>query len=120
MMMKMISNPATQQQRQLAAENAALWKSKSHCRHENDSVKEKARQNHIDVIFVPHGQTGNWQPLDHRIFGELKSRARARFNAEHVKDLRPALSKIWSARILLACWESIEEENICAAWEILR
>jgi hypothetical protein len=87
--------------------------------HENDYVMAKAKERHIDITFVPHGQTGNWQPLDHRIFGELKSRARARFSAAHLGQLRPALSKVWSARILIQCWDSIEEENISQAWTIL-
>jgi hypothetical protein len=93
------------------------------CRaHENSDVKIFARDEcQIDLTFVPHGQTGRWQPLDRRIFGDLKSRARARFNAAHVclDRSRPILNKIWSIRVLLECWDSIEEENVRKSWNAL-
>jgi hypothetical protein len=47
--------------------------------HKTDRVKQKARDLDIELIFIPAGQTGTCQPLDHRIFGELKKRAHQEF-----------------------------------------
>jgi hypothetical protein len=81
---------------------------------------EAAKDEDEDVTVVPKGQTGRWQPLDHRIFGELKSRARARFNAAYLEPDEPKVEKIWSICRLLECWDSIEQKNIIAAWNVLR
>jgi hypothetical protein len=92
------------------------------CRaHENREVKEWARNEcQIDLTFIPHGQTGRLQPLDSRVFGELKSRARARFNAAHVGEgNKPIINKAWSVGVLVQCWQSIEQENIIKSWRAL-
>jgi hypothetical protein len=39
----------------------------------------KAKELGIELLFVPAGGTSRFQPLDRRIFGELKSRVRAAF-----------------------------------------
>jgi len=45
------------------------------------SEEVKATEVKMQLSFLPGGQTGTWQPLDYRVFGCLKARARARSNA---------------------------------------
>ena len=49
--------------------------------HKNEEVQELARELGIGMGYIPVGLTSRHQPLDKRIFGSLKSRARARFQA---------------------------------------
>jgi hypothetical protein len=43
-------------------------------------AQELAPQLNIRLEFIPAGATGDYQPLDRRIFGNLKSRTRSRFD----------------------------------------
>ena len=47
--------------------------------HRSESVEKYAQDNGIALQYIPAGQTGEWQPLDFRIFGSLKARARNNF-----------------------------------------
>jgi hypothetical protein len=44
--------------------------------HHEEEAKRKAKEVHIAHEFIPAGLTDEWQPLDLRIFGSLKMRAR--------------------------------------------
>jgi hypothetical protein len=48
-----------------------------HPAHRTDPAGAAAEECEIELLFVPAGGTSEYQPLDCRIFGELKSRARA-------------------------------------------
>lgn len=83
-------------------------------------------ENDIGHIIVPEGQTGQWQPLDFRIFGDLKARAKALFDIRYAQSDVPytmlQTSEIkWedSMEILLLCWNEISEENVRNAWSRL-
>ena len=58
-----------------------------HSSHRSDQVKEHSRTCEVTLQFIPAGMTDHWQPLDYRIFGELKQRAKARFDAYFGKCL---------------------------------
>jgi hypothetical protein len=45
--------------------------------HRTDLVVATAEANDVELLFIPAGATGRFEPLDRRIFGELKARARA-------------------------------------------
>ena len=55
--------------------------------HRAEETKEYAITKEITLQYIPNGQIGIWQPLDYRIFGELKSHAKARFDALYGKAL---------------------------------
>jgi hypothetical protein len=89
--------------------------------HRTPKVKSRAAELGIELLYVPAGATGRLQPLDRRIFGELKSRARCEFCRTKRIDgpEMPAVSFYDHAvRILQRCWESIASENIRAAWDV--
>jgi hypothetical protein len=51
--------------------------------HREQGVKDRAQELGIELIFIPARMTGEYQPLDRRIFENLKARTRAQF-ARHV------------------------------------
>ena len=88
--------------------------------HKTDDIKDYATNNGIKLSFIPAGQTGEWQPLDYRIFGSLKQRARAEFNRSDVitQNKEGAIVINWetAVRILVKCWEEIKPEEVINAW----
>jgi hypothetical protein len=47
--------------------------------HRTKHVMATAEALDVELLFVPPGVTGRFQPMDRRIFGKLKARARADF-----------------------------------------
>ena len=91
-----------------------------HSSHRSESVKEKAGNLEIGLSFIPAGQTGEWQPLDRRIFGILKSRACSMFDLEMIsKDLHD-FDIIDAIVILLQCWTQITQSEIINSWKHLQ
>jgi putative sterol carrier protein len=45
--------------------------------HFEDGIRQLAYSMGIDLTFIPAGQTGELQPLDATVFGELKSKGAA-------------------------------------------
>ena len=50
-----------------------LWE--LHSSHRDDEVKNYSTKKNIQLSYIPAGQTGEWQPLDRNIFGNLKKNA---------------------------------------------
>jgi SH3-like domain-containing protein len=75
--------------------------------HRTSRVKEKAMELAIELRYVPAGGTSKFQPLDARIFGELKMRASTEFKREEASKGVRGVSYSKSIRILLSCWEKI-------------
>jgi hypothetical protein len=87
--------------------------------HRDADVKDKAQEEEITVSFIPAGQTDEWQPLDRRIFGNLKQRAVRRWNRQFVVQKDPELSVNLALVNLMEAWESIGEDEVQEAWEHL-
>jgi hypothetical protein len=84
--------------------------------HRTDTVMAAAAQSDIELLFVPAGGTSEYQPLDYRIFGELKSRARAEITRLTAIGGGANVDCDQSFRILVQCWTAISGENIRKAW----
>ena len=65
-----------------------------------------------------------WQPLDYKIFGELKQLAKQRFDAYYGRCLAsgedPHFGLSEAIRTLADVWSSIDEENVRKAWKRLK
>jgi hypothetical protein len=86
--------------------------------HRTQGVKDLARELGIELLFVPAGATGECQPLDRRIFGELKSLARSEFVRQWSRTASRETAYSDAVTILEYCWSNINAENIRRAWQI--
>jgi len=62
----------------------------------------------MHLSFVPSGQTGTWQPLDYRVFGSLKARAKERFNAAVAASLLTGEQREWGRNDALVMLSGVE------------
>jgi hypothetical protein len=82
--------------------------------HRWSEAKELASQLNIRFEFVRAGLTGDHQPFDRRIFGNLKSRMRRRFDRLWIdEDNAPAIQD--SIAMILDAWKSIGQNEILDA-----
>jgi hypothetical protein len=88
-------------------------------RHRTERVLATAEANDVELLFVPAGGTGRFQPLDRRVFGELKSRARAEFGRRLGLAGGADIDYETSVDILVTCWNAIPTNNIRNAWNVV-
>ena len=89
-----------------------------HTSHKKEETKEFARSCNIKLHYVPAGYTDEMQPLDIKVFGALKAKARSVFFNlinEH-KELRS--NKAIAAHVLGTCWDQLSSELLESAWKI--
>jgi hypothetical protein len=84
--------------------------------HREAQVRALAQQLGIEMLLIPSGMTDKLQPLDWRIFGSLKQRARARWT----NVLREHEEKNRMLRCMLEAWLAVREDEILDAWDILK
>ena len=90
-----------------------------HSSHRDQGVKEKAHKKNVNLSFIPAGQTGEWQPLDRRIFGAVKRQAEERLNEICVDQDLANLDMMDALAILVDVWEQIPAEDIKKSWSHL-
>jgi hypothetical protein len=83
--------------------------------HRCEQTKANAAQLGIRLEFIQPGATGECQPLDRRLFGSLKSRTRARFDALWAQSQDPTMAD--SITMLLDAWRSFDQFEVLGAWE---
>ena len=84
--------------------------------HRTASVKEIAEALHIHLYFIPPGCTDLLQPLDVKVFGSLKAKARALFRKRYQGQNTPKVTTRDAVENLIAAWESIGENTCEEAW----
>ena len=89
-----------------------------HSSHRTEKVKAKATELGICLGYVPAGQTPDWQPLDRRIFGEIKKKGNVEFNQIAVD--KGKLNLVDALVILMTVWEAVTEKTVRNAWSIFR
>lgn len=91
--------------------------------HRSEDTKRHCLEKEITLQYIPNGQTGVWQPLDWRIFGELKMRAKQRFDKVFSDALlhgtEPHFDIVDAIGILGELWKETKEENVRRAWRRL-
>ena len=90
-----------------------------HASHRDERVKEWAKNEEIGLLYIPAGQTNEWQPLDRRVFGSLKSRAMKLLNEKMIESSLDNCNMCDAVEILLKAWEEIDEDEVRNAWEPL-
>jgi hypothetical protein len=86
--------------------------------HLTDTIQKFASSKDVHLLFIPSGCTAALQPLDRRIFGELKSRAHAESARLQVQKGEFVTTYDEAIFILEFCWSRITTENIINSWNI--
>jgi hypothetical protein len=86
--------------------------------HRTDLVFQTATANDVELLFVPAGATGRFQPMARRIFGELKARTRGEFGRRRWLSSRTDISYDESVAVLARCWDVIPGKSVRKAWNI--
>ena len=86
--------------------------------HRTERVKETARNNNIQLYFIPPGCTDLVQPLDVKVFGCLKATARKLFRERYVGVNSPKVTSQDAVQNLIRAWESVSTQITEDAWEI--
>jgi hypothetical protein len=84
--------------------------------HRDESVRACAEKNNIILYFIPAGCTDALQPLDIKVFGALKAKARKLWNENYIFNPEEKPSKATAVGVLLQTWESITYEVIKSGW----
>jgi hypothetical protein len=91
-----------------------------HPHHRTDLVLATVDANDVELLFVPAGGTRRFQPLDRRVFGKLKARARAEFSRGLWLAGQADINYDANVGILIACWNAIPTNNIKKAWNVIQ
>jgi hypothetical protein len=84
--------------------------------HRTEVLVNAAGERDIELLFVPAGGTSECQLLDSRIFGELKSLAKAEITRLMALDGGVDVNHDQAVTILERCWHSISASSVRKAW----
>jgi hypothetical protein len=82
-------------------------------------IKEIAKAQRIDLLFIPPGMTADLQPLDVEIFGQLKSAGSKIFLRKYLIDPSYKFSKADASLALQDCWAELDRTKILKAWKVV-
>ena len=86
--------------------------------HRNKKTKNIARNYNISLHFIPPGATDEYQPLDIKVFGALKAKARGAWYQVLYENPEIVPTRSKAATILVQCWESLSDEVLESAWNL--
>ena len=84
--------------------------------HRTESVKAIAQALNINLYFIPPGCTDLLQPLDIRVFGALKAKARALFRNRYQGVPTPRVTSKEAVQNLIRAWEGLDQQVTEEAW----
>jgi hypothetical protein len=71
----------------------------------------------IEVIPVPKGLTGQWQPLDRRCFGPLKRMSQFLWGQKSSLNPHMKWDHIEAAKLLEEAWDALKTSTVLSAWD---
>ena len=84
-----------------------------------NGVKTKARRAKINISYIPTRQTGEYQPLDGKIFGALEKMAHEDLDSIFIDKDMSRLDMIDALVVIVNSWERMSENNIKKSWDHL-
>ena len=90
-----------------------------HVSHRNQTVRDTAAAQCVNLAYVPAGLTSVWQPLDVRVFGSLKAHAMSLLDAQCAIRSLSELDMTDALLILAQAWDDLTPEVIRAGWRSL-
>jgi hypothetical protein len=88
--------------------------------HLNETVRALAGKLNIMLHYVPAGGTSKLQPLDIKVFGALKAKARNAWANGYLVTPNFPQTKESSVQILLECWDNLDNASIESAWKVFQ
>jgi hypothetical protein len=86
--------------------------------HIQEQAKHLAAELGIILHFIPAGLTDQFQPLDRRVFGRLKSSVRSWFMRRPRDQRREKATKPEAVEVLIKCWTQLSESVVEEAWSV--
>jgi hypothetical protein len=86
--------------------------------HDTDDIHQKADALDIELVPIPKGGTGIYQPLDRRVFGALKSKGRSKWSAHAFQNPGAECTRSAAAELLLQCWEELPKACVQSGWNL--
>jgi hypothetical protein len=86
--------------------------------HDTPAVRQTANSLSIELLFVPRGGTGRYQPLDRRTFGALKAKGRAKWSQECANHPGMICTRDQAAELLLSCWDELSPDSVLSGWDL--
>ena len=80
------------------------------------AVKQKAHDEQVNLSYIPARQTGEWQPLGRRIFGQLKAVSRRQLDEICVDVDLGTLDIADALVVLMESWDAIRQNDIRNVW----
>jgi hypothetical protein len=87
--------------------------------HRNAELIELAREQCIELLFIPAGMTGELQPLDATIFGMLKSAGAGRWTSDYLYNPYQKFETKKASFNVQKCWEMVSKDAIIHSWETI-
>ena len=88
--------------------------------HITPAAKQAAEDNNIKIHLIPAGMTDEYQPLDKRIFGPMKSHARKMFRLAIRENPDLKRTKKDACAEIVRCWELLSPDTIQESFEHLK
>jgi hypothetical protein len=85
--------------------------------HIADSVVTEAEFLGIEIIWMPKGVISQYQPLNRRIFGALKSKGKAKRKFMFSQHCGMKCERRIGAELLLQSWDELSESAVAAGWD---
>jgi hypothetical protein len=85
--------------------------------HVTPIVKDKAESLEIEIIPVPSGRTGQFQPLDRTVFGPLKSMSAKVWDERYAANPDTQWTPEQAASIMEECWPRLKRSTIVKGWQ---
>jgi hypothetical protein len=82
--------------------------------HMTEAVRQRAHELNIELIFIPPGCTDELQPLDRKVFGPLKAKAKHQYRMG--LRLGRERGKRQACQDMLQVWNELGENVIKSAW----
>jgi hypothetical protein len=87
--------------------------------HREKNIVALAERLRIKLVFIPAGQTDRYQPLDRRVFGPMKERAKEEFAMLFVKDFNADPKMAEALVIMVNVWKRFQQDELLEAWDHL-
>jgi hypothetical protein len=85
--------------------------------HTAAEIEEEAATLGIEIIGVPRGGTGRYQPLDRRTFGALKSKGKAKWRRYLNNHYGANCTREIAAELLLESGNELSDSVVIASWD---